>query len=168
MLVHALHDPFTKCISYPPYLPTSLRAQAMSVCHSDLKSSHYGGLRTYAALQHRAFWPGMYNDTQKFVNHCEQCQRFGNHPAKVRKVHHLTSHTPGDHWVIDVCHMEKADNGCEWMLTMVDVCTRWAIVQPLHELTAEAAAQAPQAVTMAVVILLIQQFTKSKPFQPHT
>ena len=33
--------------------------------------------------------------------------------------------------MIDMVHMPKARSGHEWLFTMVDVCSRWAIARPV-------------------------------------
>ena len=37
--------------------------------------------------------------------------------------------------------MPEAEDGKKWMLTAVDVCTRWAFVQPMNALDSQEAAQ---------------------------
>ena len=56
-------------------------------------------------------------------------------------MHHLTSDTPGEWWVVDVVHLL----GDRPVLTMIDVCSSWGIATVLPELNAKAAARAIMA-----------------------
>ena len=138
-LMHQLINPFTKEVHVRPFIPSELRTQMILACHNDLKGAHYSHLRTHATLMPHAFWPDMITDIRKIIRTCEQCRRFGNRAQHVAKEHHLTSEVPGSWWVIDILHMPES-HGFKYLLTMVDVCTRWGIAEPMQALDSTQAA----------------------------
>ena len=114
-------------------VPTALQVQVLRAYHTSARNSHYGALRTFAQMREKFIWGRMFGDTHKFVSECEVCQRFGARPSKEQRKHHLRCDTPGEHWVVDVVHTVRAKSGHEWILTMIDVCSRWAIARPMKK-----------------------------------
>ena len=54
----------------------------------------------------------------------------------MRKEGGLKSDVPGEHWVIDVVHMPTAKDGYKFMITMIDVCSRYAVARKAKSITA--------------------------------
>ena len=113
--------------------PAALQTQIVRAYHTSTRNAHYGALRTFAQIRERYTWGRLFSDTREFVLQCEICQRHGARPSKQQFQHHLRSNIPGDHWVTDVVHLPKSKAGHEWLLTMIDVCSRWAIARPLRK-----------------------------------
>ena len=92
-----------------------------------------------STLMPHAYWPDMINDIKKIIRSCEQCNRFGNRAPQVAKEHHLLAEVPGSWWVVDILHMPLS-HGFKYLLTMVDVASRWAIAEPMQTLDSTQAA----------------------------
>uniref|UniRef100_A0A1I8INJ4 Fibrinogen C-terminal domain-containing protein n=1 Tax=Macrostomum lignano TaxID=282301 RepID=A0A1I8INJ4_9PLAT len=58
-----------------PVIPLQLRQELLRLLHDDLASGHLGPDRTLARVVNRAWWPGLKDDVQHWVNSCEVCQR---------------------------------------------------------------------------------------------
>ena len=116
--------------------PKSLRPQIIQAYHTSLRNSHYGHgeLKTFAQIRESDICPSAFGDVRKSVLQCEQCQRFGARPAKAARQWSIECSTPGEHWMVDVVHMPKPKSGNEWMLTMIDVCSRWAVARPVSNI----------------------------------
>ena len=53
--------------------PTTLREDVLHNVHGGTMSSHLGADKTLAKLKERYYWPGHYNDVQKWCQTCLQC-----------------------------------------------------------------------------------------------
>jgi len=113
-------------------VPGKFEAQLLEEAHTSGRGSHYGTLRTFAALRDNYYIEGLFMKVQELIKKCEICRRYGNKPPQVKRKFGLRSDIPGECWVIDVLHLTKAKNGYEYVLTMIDVATRWGIAQPIR------------------------------------
>ena len=131
-------------------VPDSLRQQVLIGCHSALDAGHRGRLQTYQKVQERYYWPRMYSDVIEFVRACGVCQMSGAKPPKVPLEGHLQSDIPGARFALDILHVNRQSWGggngkqaeYQYILTCVDICSRWAIAVPLTEITSESVLRA--------------------------
>jgi len=84
----------------------------------------------------------MYSDVVRYARSCSYCQSHGRKPPKQKIQGHIHSDVPGEVWVLDVLHFNKSRRGNKYVLTMVDVATRYAEVVPLPEITSVTVARA--------------------------
>ncbi|OBZ86740.1 Pro-Pol polyprotein [Choanephora cucurbitarum] len=88
-------------------------------------------------------WPKLREQALMVAKKCAQCQKFnivktGYNPHK--PVH---SSLPGDHWAIDLAGpLPVTERNNRYMLVMIDICTRFVILRPIPNKTAEAVVQA--------------------------
>ena len=115
-------------------VPASLRANIIQAFHTSPRNAHYGDLQTYTQIKEHYTRNAMYSEVREFTKHCEICSRFGLRPDKAKRKYHLQCDTPGEHWVIDMVHLPKSKSGHQWLLTMVDVCSRWGIATPMKDM----------------------------------
>jgi hypothetical protein len=94
---------------------------------------HFG---TNAMVKHihglNKTWPNLAKDCLEYVQRCRECQRVniarkGYHPMTA--VH---AQLPGEHMAIDLAGpFPVQSNGNEYLLILVDVCTRFVILEPI-------------------------------------
>ena len=93
--------------------------------------------------------------SQQSVACCGVCQLHGQKPGKVPLQGYIQANRPGQRYALDIVHVNRqpwgkatrqksvtAENGggnedYEYILTCVDICSRWAIAVPLQEITAD-------------------------------
>ena len=113
-------------------IPEALEDKVIEGAHSSSRGAHYGTLRTFAAIRDKYYIEQLYSKVEAKVARCETCGRHGNKPAQVKRTHQITSDIPGEFWIIDLLHFPKSEEGLEYCVTMIDVCSRWGIAQPLR------------------------------------
>lgn len=57
-------------------VPSELRDAILTESHSSPMAAHLGTAKTYQRLKLRYFWPGMYQDTLKFISSCDICNAY--------------------------------------------------------------------------------------------
>ena len=105
---------------------------------------HFGAEAIVKAIHNNGVhWPKMIDQAIALVKACPQCQKFnivktGYNPH--RPVH---AKLPGDHWAIDLAGpLPTTDRKNKYLLVMIDICTRFVILRPLQDKTAESVVQA--------------------------
>jgi hypothetical protein len=128
-------------------VPLSERNMVLADAHA---LGHFG---TNAMVKHihglSKTWPHLANDCLKYVQRCRECQRVniarkGYHPMTA--VH---AQLPGEHMAIDLAGpFPVQSDGNEYLLILVDVCTRFVILEPI-----------PNKATLTVAKVLFRLFT---------
>eukprot|EP01122_Echinamoeba_exundans_P009927 TRINITY_DN357_c0_g4_i1.p2 TRINITY_DN357_c0_g4~~TRINITY_DN357_c0_g4_i1.p2 ORF type:complete len:1143 (+),score=204.96 TRINITY_DN357_c0_g4_i1:5195-8623(+) len=126
-------------------VPIKLRRPVLTSLHQSEFAGHPGISRTYALARERYYWPGMKADIEKWVKGCAQCQ-----VTKLSKVHRQRTlrstvgiSAPFQRVAVDlVGKMSTTDEGHEYILTIVDYLTRFAICVPLKRITTKDIASA--------------------------
>ncbi|CDH60654.1 hypothetical protein RO3G_15169 [Lichtheimia corymbifera JMRC:FSU:9682] len=78
------------------------------------------------------YWTNLPQDAVEMVKKCPDCQKYnitrkGYHPLRP-----IYAYIPGDHWAIDLASFNKTSTkGNNFLLVMVDVCTRFCILRAL-------------------------------------
>ena len=114
-------------------VPRELQTQTIQAYHASNRNVHYGDLKTFAQLLEKYIWGSAFSDVRKFVLQCEICQQFGPRPSKAQQQWSLHSDVPGEHLVVDIVHMLKAQSAHKWLLIMIEICSRWAIARPISK-----------------------------------
>ena len=70
-----------------------------------------------------------------------QCDYFGDKSPKAPIAGHVTADEPTDRNMMDVVHLKEAE-GFKYILTMVDIFSRWAIAMPLVNIKASTVTKA--------------------------
>jgi transposase InsO family protein len=120
-----LHLPFalTKLGESVPVTPETERAQALKWAHAQ---GHKGSRGTFHRLLSEGFkWPGMEKDCLRAAKECVDCQRFttqkyGFHPLRL-----IAADLPMDHLAIDLAQMKTSVCGHNYILVVIDICTRF-------------------------------------------
>ena len=105
-------------------LPLKHRKLIYELLHSNL--GHIGSERTYQMALQRVWWPGMKKDIEDYVrNQCVCRAQRTQHRPRVAPLVSIHSAGPLDLVAIDFLHLEKASNGCEYILLITDHFTRF-------------------------------------------
>lgn len=82
-------------------------------------------------------WPHLAQTCSEYVKRCRECQRFniarkGYHPMKA-----IHAHLPGEHMAIDLAGpFVESDDKNVYLLVVVDVCTRFVLLDAIPDKTA--------------------------------
>ena len=108
-------------------LPKELRHEAVQAIHDN--HGHQGLERAMMLLRPRCYWPRMLRDTEEWIKNCERCNL-----SKLEKVKSplgtLTATRPFEVVAIDFTLMDRASNGCETILVMTDVFSKYTVAVP--------------------------------------
>ena len=127
---------------YQIYVPEELRGAVMVSFHGGSRSGHLSPLKTWMRIKERFWWPGMQADVFVMVQECGVCQTRGRRPPKQQIQGHVTSQVPGEVWMLDVLHFPESSTGKKYVLTMIDVATRWAHFAPMDRVDSFAVVKA--------------------------
>ena len=76
-------------------IPQGLRRMILTLHHNDNFSAHVGRDRVFESISRRYFWPGLYNDVQRWMNACIECnKRKPPQPKWNGKLIPITSNAP--------------------------------------------------------------------------
>ena len=115
-------------------LPKMLRQEALQAYHDcQAGGGHKGFRRTYAALQQKYYWDGMYNQVYNWVISCDECQRAkkprNRHPAPLMP---LPVADTFERWHMDILTgFPKTKENYQHVLLVVDSMSRWCEAFPL-------------------------------------
>ncbi|KAE9284006.1 hypothetical protein PR003_g26974 [Phytophthora rubi] len=114
-------------------VPTTLIDEILQSCHNSLEGGHQGMVRTYHRVRADYYWIGLYADTIKHVESCEDCSTSKSKP-------HLQGYSPGNlvserpfHTVsLDfVIPLPKTTRGNTALLMLQDHFTGFVIVKAM-------------------------------------
>jgi len=103
-----------------------VRGLLLHTVHSAHTGAHPGRRNTVRHLGRRFFWPGLSQDVTSFVRSCTTCQRVkADHRPRAGLLHPPEPATsPWTDLSVDFCEMPAADNGQDFILVVVDRCTK--------------------------------------------
>ena len=117
--------------------PEMDRPKELEDAHREI--GHAGAEHIVRYLQHTKgmHWNSVLQDAVELVKSCTKCQQFnitkkGYHPLRP-----VYAYIPGDHWAVDLASFDTSISGNNFMLVMVDICTRFCILRPIPDKTAD-------------------------------
>ena len=122
-------------------VPKAERFSLISLAHDGL-AGHLGINKTYKKLLQHFFWPAMKQQVKTFVKQCHTCQVTGKPnevipPAPLNPI--LVTSEPFEKVVLDIVGpLPKTRKGNQYLLTLMDVTTRYPEVFPLKTITSKA------------------------------
>jgi transposase InsO family protein len=125
-------------------LPSSLQPVLLSLAHTGATGGHMGIKRTQHQVQLRAYWMGWREDVARFCRQCEACSRF-HHGALPRQgeLQPTKVGEPLERMAIDLCGPFPASRqGHVYILTAIDLFSKWAEAVPLRNKEATTVARA--------------------------
>jgi len=121
-----------------PVLPKVLTINMISECHDVV--GHQGMFKTVKHVSNRVWWHGMIRDVKKYVSSCKLCQQMAN--DRKLKAGPLIPMPIGRPWsrvhmdfTAPMARATKRNNRV--VLIIIDAFTKWMIVVPLPNATAE-------------------------------
>jgi hypothetical protein len=105
---------------------------------------HIGTNAMVAAIHEEGkTWPKLAESCLEFIKHCRECQRMniakkGYHPMKA-----ILAHLPGEHFAMDLAGLfPRSDNKKKYLMILVDMCTRFVLLDALENKSAPTIAKA--------------------------
>jgi hypothetical protein len=119
-----------------PVVPESLRQEIMQTAHVwDL--GHMAGDRLFTLIAERGIWPGMQGDIERFVKNCDTCTHFAPGMRFRAPPGTFSASYPWEQITLDVVQLEKRDSNYPVALCALDTFSRFAVIMPLKNETAE-------------------------------
>lgn len=121
-------------------VPEGLRKEFLKYAHDNPLSGHFGRLKTLLRLLDMVYWPSLRSDVWK---HCKECQVCQTYKPSISKLSGYLQNTP----VVEPGYMmgvdlmgpfPKSPRQNEYLLVIVDYCSKWVELFPLR------VAKAPQ------------------------
>ena len=125
-------------------VPKSLRKELIHLVHTGPTGGHLGRCKTEDQLSRRGYWPGWQSDVAQEVKKCKPCAQYhrGNAP-KQTPLQPFQSGEPFEVISIDITGKHpKSKKGNEYIITIVDIFSKWAEAIPVRNHTAEVVAKA--------------------------
>jgi hypothetical protein len=127
-------------------VPERLRASVMTTAHDQLLAAHCGARRTLSRILSKFFWPGVSADVRRYVHTCDICQKTVAR-GKVQPVPLATMpriSTPFERVAIDLVGplSPPSEGGHRYILTLIDLATRFPEAIPLKEISSVDVAEA--------------------------
>lgn len=114
-------------------IPESYVQEALHLGHSLPTAGHGGVQVTLARCQKFSFWPGMRRSVELFCRSCHVCnrlKRMGDAPAPLRSYPDVEMPFQRIHMDI-VGPVANSDNNYKYCLSIIDVITRFIVLEPL-------------------------------------
>ena len=127
-------------------VPAKLRNQVMSLAHESLLGGHLGVKKTMDKVTTSFYWPGIHGDISRFCRSCDVCQKTID-KGKVTRVpleRMPLIDEPFKRVAVDIIGkiQPASESGNRYILTLVDVATRYPEAVPLKNISTEAVAEA--------------------------
>ena len=119
-------------------LPEKYRLRCLKLAHSNF--GHQGRNKMVQLIQPFFHWPSMTKDCLAFVRKCDKCQRMDKAAPKhnTMQLREMTT-VPFERVAVDlVGPFPTAVGGYRFMLTCIDMATRWPEAIPIKTTTARA------------------------------
>ena len=123
-------------------LPKDFRSKVLTLAHEKL--GHLGARKVKSIIRRNFSWPGMGRDIIDHCKSCDQCQRGSKRQAgKAPMVQRQVMAEPFESMAFDLVGPidKKCKGGYRFLLTAVDMASRWPEAIPLKGVTARAVAQ---------------------------
>ena len=78
-----------------------------------------------------------HNDARRLQQHYLQCKMHTPKKAKAKMAGHLQATAAGQVWVLDLLHLSESEDGYHLVICMVDVFSRYAVVEKLSPATSQ-------------------------------
>jgi len=138
----------TKCgVEYKMQLvvPAGLSEKVVALAHDTLLSGHRGAAKTLRRVQQEFYWPGIHNFVTRYVASCDLCQRsvskgtIGKAPMGKLPL----AGTPFSTVCVDIIGpLSPPSDGYIYILTLIDMCTRFPEAVALKDITTIMVAEA--------------------------
>ena len=127
-------------------VPAKYRDAVMKMAHSTTLSGHLGRAKTLTRVQAHFFWPGVGEEIARFVRSCDICQKTVDRgrvkPAPLQPLPIID--TPFERVAVDLIGPiePRASDGSRYILSLVDMATRWPEALALKNIETTTVAEA--------------------------
>jgi len=126
-------------------VPKELREKVVSLAHDTLLAGHRGHAKTLSRVQQEFHWPGVHEFMTRYVASCDLCQRNVSKgtvsKAPLGKLPLIE--TPFSVICIDIVGtISPPSEGFRYILTTIDMCTRFPEAVPLKDISTSTVAEA--------------------------
>ena len=115
--------------------PMSYRRIVIEKSHEGLTNCHSGLRRTKARVQKKAYWMGWSIDVERFHRSCKVCAKFfRGTPRRQGPMQVAPVGEPWERLAVDITGPHpRSKNGFMYILTAIDMFTRWAFAIPIRK-----------------------------------
>ena len=124
-------------------MPRDCRETFISFVHSAVNGGHMGRAKTQLQVQRRAYWPGWRNQVANQLKTCSLCAEYhrGTSPRQ-NKLHPFGSGEPFECIAVDITGRHPTSRcGKQYIVTVIDMFSRWAEAYAVSNHTAPVVAQ---------------------------
>jgi hypothetical protein len=130
-------------------VPESYKTKILHLVHISTTAAHMGMIRTWSRARNNFWWPGMRQDVEDFVGHCEQCSKNKhlNRPNEAPQSKTSMPAGPLEELMIDFVgpFQQARTHNFRYALQMQDVFSRFLLFIPAVDCTAKTAAESVKA-----------------------
>ena len=131
--------------------PRSIQEKLIHIAHTGMTGGHLGIRRTLHQLQMRAYWPGWQTDVKRYLRKCHECVTYHRGPPKKQGLlQAFPVGEPFERVAMDLTGPHPASrSGHVYILTVMDLFTKWAEAIPIRNKEAVTVARALMDVVFA-------------------
>ena len=119
--------------------PADYQNKVIALFHDGMTNCHTGIKKTQEKIQKFAYWVGWKKDVEKYILSCEECARyFRGKPSYRAPLQIALVGEPFERISLDITGPHPRSRlGNVWILTIIDLFTKWAMAFPIrnHEAT---------------------------------
>ncbi|XP_078242405.1 gypsy retrotransposon integrase-like protein 1 isoform X2 [Pogona vitticeps] len=119
------------------------KRKVLENCHENHSGTHHGISRTLTLVESQYYWTSVTNDVKQWVNACQHCQVGKNIAIVPPRFHAIKAVDPWTILNLDLLGPFGATNKNHmYVILLTDVFTKWAVILPLHDVSAAEVAKA--------------------------
>ena len=114
-------------------LPSSLKEEALNLCHSSLTSGHFGHAKSLSNVKRRFIWYGMRKAVEVWCKKCETCAKFKTDGKKRRaELKGQVTGVPMERVCLDIVGpFPESTSGHRYALVVTDYFTKYVEIYPM-------------------------------------
>ncbi|XP_065717551.1 gypsy retrotransposon integrase-like protein 1 isoform X1 [Patagioenas fasciata] len=119
------------------------KKKVLEKCHENAAGTHHGISRTLTLVESSYYWTSITNDVKQWVYACQHCQVAKNTTTTAPKTYTVKAEEPWTAVTIELMGPFSVTNRShKYIIIMIDLFTRWAVILPLHDTSAAEIAKA--------------------------
>ena len=112
-------------------LPRVLREDILRHMHEE--HGHQGTDRTASLIRSKCYWPHLYSDIQKWIQHCNRCVLAKESSQVKNPLGTIQASKPLEVIAIDYTLLDKSSSGLENVLVITDVFSKYTVAIPTKD-----------------------------------
>jgi len=124
-------------------LPHQYRPEFIRLVHTGMTGGHLGRTKTEEQVRTRAYWPNWRSQVAAELKRCQQCASYHRgKPPKQTLLQPFCAGEPFEVIAVDITGPHpKSSRGNEYIVTVIDLFTKWAEAYPVRNHTAPVVAK---------------------------